>query len=116
MISITNNADIAEPTTQLLDEALDNSESEENGMTTDLSHLTDSDLFTDTFQTDTQSQENTAPGQSVLDSIKQSNIYLSTDNASNYVRAAELLGVCRIPCFAHTINLAVQKGLTPATI
>ena len=39
-----------------------------------------------------------------------------TDNAVNVVKAEELLkSTAQIPCLAHTINLAVQKGLKVST-
>lgn len=67
---------------------------------------------------ETVSQGSDVSFDNVYDAIKASSrsIYISTDNATNYVRACELLGVTRIPCFAHTINLAVQKGLTSTTV
>ncbi|MEW8548465.1 MAG: hypothetical protein AB2693_33600, partial [Candidatus Thiodiazotropha sp.] len=37
---------------------------------------------------------------------------LVTDNASNMVKAGELLGSLHIGCYAHTLNLAAQKSLT----
>ena len=37
---------------------------------------------------------------------------LVTDNASNMVKAAELFGSLRVPCYAHTLNIAVQKCLS----
>ncbi|XP_065133764.1 E3 SUMO-protein ligase ZBED1-like [Paramisgurnus dabryanus] len=39
-------------------------------------------------------------------------VAFTTDNALNYVNAVEQhLGAVNIPCLAHTINLAVRKGL-----
>lgn len=39
-------------------------------------------------------------------------IAITTDNATNYVNAVERhLQTVNIPCVAHTINLAVRKGL-----
>ncbi|KAM4584791.1 E3 SUMO-protein ligase ZBED1-like [Odontesthes bonariensis] len=43
---------------------------------------------------------------------RESVISVTTDNASNYVNAIEKhLEMVNIPCVAHTINLAVRKGL-----
>lgn len=43
---------------------------------------------------------------------RESVIAVTTDNALNYVNAVERhLGAVNIPCLAHTINLAVRKGL-----
>lgn len=36
---------------------------------------------------------------------------LTTDNAANIVNAAKLCNLTHVGCFAHTINLASQKGL-----
>lgn len=38
-------------------------------------------------------------------------IYITTDNASNISKAVMESDYEHIRCFAHTINLAVQKGL-----
>ena len=38
-------------------------------------------------------------------------INITTDNASNISRAVKETGFNHIRCFAHTINLSVQKGL-----
>ena len=35
----------------------------------------------------------------------------TTDNARNVVKAVEISGWSRIPCFAHTLQLAIQTGL-----
>ncbi|KAJ8362710.1 hypothetical protein SKAU_G00115410 [Synaphobranchus kaupii] len=44
-------------------------------------------------------------------------IAVTTDNASNYINAVEKhLGAVSVPCVAHTINLAVQKGLAVKAI
>jgi hypothetical protein len=37
---------------------------------------------------------------------------ITTDNAANIVKASKLCNWRHIPCFAHTINLAVQKSVT----
>ncbi|QQP42004.1 Uncharacterized protein FKW44_016539, partial [Caligus rogercresseyi] len=43
---------------------------------------------------------------------RESVISVTTGNASNYVNAIEKhLEIVNIPCVAHTINLAVRKGL-----
>lgn len=42
---------------------------------------------------------------------KLTDIYVTTDNAANVVKACEVAKVCNMPCFAHTINLAAQKGI-----
>lgn len=39
-------------------------------------------------------------------------IHITTDNASNISRAVKDSGYTHIRCFAHTVNLAVQKGLS----
>ncbi|XP_037958832.1 zinc finger BED domain-containing protein 4-like [Teleopsis dalmanni] len=36
---------------------------------------------------------------------------VTTDNAANIIRAVTLCGWCHVPCFAHTLNLIIQKGL-----
>lgn len=38
-------------------------------------------------------------------------VYITTDNASNVSKAVRESGLNHIRCFAHTINLAVQKGV-----
>ncbi|XP_054458167.1 E3 SUMO-protein ligase ZBED1-like [Anoplopoma fimbria] len=44
--------------------------------------------------------------------LKESVICVTTDNATNYINAVENhLEMVNIPCVAHTINLAVRKGL-----
>ena len=44
--------------------------------------------------------------------LKESVICVTTDNATNYINAVEKhLEMVNIPCVAHTINLAVRKGL-----
>ncbi|XP_033742748.1 zinc finger BED domain-containing protein 1-like [Pecten maximus] len=44
--------------------------------------------------------------------IKEEPLYLVSDNASNMKKAAEVLGCdLHLGCFAHTLNLAAQKGL-----
>ena len=43
-------------------------------------------------------------------------IYITTDNASNISKAVAESPYHHIKCFAHTINLAVQKGLAVAAI
>ena len=48
----------------------------------------------------------------VFDIQSESVIAITTDNATNYVNAVERhLQTVNIPCVAHTINLAVRKGL-----
>ncbi|CAK6949708.1 zinc finger BED domain-containing protein 1-like [Scomber scombrus] len=48
---------------------------------------------------------------------RQSVLSITTDNAANYVNAVERhLQVANVPCMAHTINLAVRKGLTVRAI
>ena len=39
---------------------------------------------------------------------------ITTDNASNMAVACRKVGVSRVQCCAHTLNLIVQKGLLPA--
>lgn len=39
--------------------------------------------------------------------IHRDSVYVS-DNASNMVKAAQVLEVFRLPCFAHTLNLSVK--------
>ncbi|XP_027138680.1 zinc finger BED domain-containing protein 1-like [Larimichthys crocea] len=47
----------------------------------------------------------------------QSVLSITTDNAANYINAVERhLQVANVPCMAHTINLAVRKGLTVRAI
>ncbi|MGH0150253.1 UNVERIFIED_CONTAM: hypothetical protein FKN15_017465 [Acipenser sinensis] len=49
--------------------------------------------------------------------IRESVIAVTTDNALNYVNAVErYLNLINIPCVAHTINLAVRKGLNTGPI
>jgi len=38
-------------------------------------------------------------------------IYITTDNASNISKAVKESGLCHVRCFAHTVNLAVQKAV-----
>lgn len=38
-------------------------------------------------------------------------VQFTTDSGRNIVKAIQLLGIRRIPCFGHTMNNAVQKGL-----
>ncbi|XP_065096779.1 E3 SUMO-protein ligase ZBED1-like [Paramisgurnus dabryanus] len=38
-------------------------------------------------------------------------IAVATDNAQNYVKAIRDLSLLHVPCLAHTLNLAVRKGL-----
>jgi hypothetical protein len=38
-------------------------------------------------------------------------IYVTTDNAANICKAVQLSSMNHVKCFAHTINLAVQKGV-----
>jgi hypothetical protein len=40
------------------------------------------------------------------------NIYITTDNAANVTKAVTESNFDHIRCFAHTLNLAVQKGLS----
>ncbi|KAK6182233.1 hypothetical protein SNE40_009961 [Patella caerulea] len=52
--------------------------------------------------------------ESVMDEwdIREKTVALVTDNASNMLLAASKLdGITHMPCFAHTLNLAAQKGL-----
>ncbi|KAK6169740.1 hypothetical protein SNE40_020731 [Patella caerulea] len=52
--------------------------------------------------------------ESVMDEwdICEKTVALVTDNASNMLLAASKLdGITHLPCFAHTLNLAAQKGL-----
>jgi hypothetical protein len=41
---------------------------------------------------------------------------ITTDNGSNVVRATELLGMIRIPCFGHCLHLAVLSALNEVRI
>lgn len=42
---------------------------------------------------------------------------ITTDNADNYINAVERhLKAVNVPCMAHTINLAVRKGLAVRAI
>ena len=38
-------------------------------------------------------------------------LYVTTDNAANIVKACKIAQLPHMPCFAHTLNLSVQKGL-----
>jgi hypothetical protein len=42
-------------------------------------------------------------------------IFITTDNASNISKAVNESGLPHVRCFAHTLNLAVQKGLEVAS-
>ncbi|KAK0153071.1 Zinc finger BED domain-containing protein 1 [Merluccius polli] len=57
---------------------------------------------------------------SILDEYKvdrESVLSVTTDNAANYVNAVERhLQAVNVPCMAHTINLAVRKGLAVRAI
>ncbi|KAE8287441.1 Zinc finger BED domain-containing protein 1 [Larimichthys crocea] len=55
---------------------------------------------------------------SIVDGLQEFGVQLesvvavTTDNAANYVNAVEKhMKTMNVPCFAHTINLAVRKGL-----
>ena len=55
---------------------------------------------------------------SIMDGLQEFGVQLesvvavTTDNAANYVNAVERhMKTMNVPCFAHTINLAVRKGL-----
>ncbi|KAJ3580776.1 hypothetical protein NHX12_027326 [Muraenolepis orangiensis] len=56
----------------------------------------------------------------ILDEYKvdrESVLSITTDNAANYVNAVERhLQAVNVPCMAHTINLAVRKGLAVRAI
>ena len=43
--------------------------------------------------------------------IRNKVIAIVTDNAANIVAAVRKLGIKHVPCFAHTINLVVQKAI-----
>lgn len=43
------------------------------------------------------------------------NIYVTTDNAADITAAIRLANLPHVPCFAHTLNLAVQKALKDLT-
>ncbi|XP_056116949.1 E3 SUMO-protein ligase ZBED1-like [Rhinichthys klamathensis goyatoka] len=48
---------------------------------------------------------------------RESVLSITTDNAANYINAVERrLQVVNVPCMAHTINLAVRKGLAVRAI
>lgn len=36
---------------------------------------------------------------------------VTTDNVQNYVKVLSELSIIHVPCLAHTLNLAVSKGL-----
>ena len=42
--------------------------------------------------------------------IKKEGLAIITDNAANIVKACKLGGYSHVGCFAHALNLAVQKG------
>ncbi len=46
-----------------------------------------------------------------LDISREVVVAVTTDNALIYVNAIRNLGICNVPCWAHTLNLAVRKGL-----
>jgi zinc finger BED domain-containing protein 1 (E3 SUMO-protein ligase ZBED1) len=48
--------------------------------------------------------------------IKEKVCGITTDNGSNIVRAARLLGMIRIPCFGHCLHLAVLSALNEPKI
>lgn len=48
--------------------------------------------------------------------IKEKVCGMTTDNGSNIVRAAGLLGMTRIPCFGHCLHLAVLSALNEPKI
>lgn len=39
-------------------------------------------------------------------------VHITTDNASNISKAVKDSGFVHVRCFAHTVNLAVQSGLS----
>lgn len=43
--------------------------------------------------------------------LKQQTVAIVSDNAANIKSAIEITGKPHIPCFAHSINLVIQKGL-----
>lgn len=50
--------------------------------------------------------------QRVVDNLlKKVDIFITTDNASNISKAVEESDFTHVRCFAHTVNLAAQKGL-----
>ena len=52
------------------------------------------------------------PDQLTIDtSLRDVSLYITTDNASNITKAIEKSQFTHIKCFAHTVNLAVHKGL-----
>lgn len=46
-----------------------------------------------------------------LDISREVVVAVTTDDVLNYVNAVRNLGICNVPCLAHTLNLAVHKGL-----
>lgn len=46
-----------------------------------------------------------------FDIYRETVVTVATDNALNYVNAICHLGCIYVPCLAHTLNLAVHKGL-----
>ncbi|KAJ8333934.1 hypothetical protein SKAU_G00412530 [Synaphobranchus kaupii] len=94
---------------------------------TDTAHYVDDEwemkdvvLKTKVITTDHKAENVAACIGEILDeySIKrEAVIAVTTDNASNYINAVEKhLGAVSVPCVAHTINLAVQKGLAMKAI
>lgn len=50
----------------------------------------------------------------ILDDFKVKATTIATDNASNMKAACEILkadGIIRIPCFSHTLQLAIEDSL-----
>ena len=79
-----------------------------------------------TLQTRLVSESHTAEhlAQGILDTIQEWKLdvngilpSVTTDNASNIVKATKLANIpIHVGCFAHTVNLAVQKGLKTSEV
>ncbi|WAR09431.1 ZBED1-like protein [Mya arenaria] len=81
---------------------------------------TDWEISSYTLETQAFSESHTAENLSLslVDTVKRWNLErhgkgptVTTDNAMNIVKAVRLSELKHIPCFAHTLNLATQKGL-----
>lgn len=85
--------------------------------TTFTAHTVDDDWQLQAYTLSTvQGDDHTSDGikESLLSCVKTWNIHVSavtTDNASNITKAVRLANMTNIRCLAHTVNLAVKKGL-----